>query len=57
MLLEAPLDKALLSSSPSRVEIRRVDNQSSFFINGEKIEIKGVGLNYEDGHDFELLKK
>ncbi len=44
-------------SNPSLVQVKEVEGQYSFYINSEKFEIKGVGINYADGHDFEALHK
>lgn len=46
-----------VAEKPVKVEIKQIDHQSRFFVNGKKFEIKGVGLNYADGHNFELLHK
>ncbi len=44
-------------STSSFVEIKEVDGQYNFYVNDEVFEIKGVGINYTDGHDFEALDK
>ncbi|WP_367586100.1 glycoside hydrolase family 2 TIM barrel-domain containing protein [Aquimarina sp. 2304DJ70-9] len=45
------------NNKPSMVEVKEVEGQYNFFVNEEKFEIKGVGINYADGHDFEALHK
>ena len=40
-----------------KVTIREVEGQYNFYINETKFEIKGVGINYVDGHDFEALSQ
>ncbi len=42
---------------PSQVKVKAEDGAYNFFVNGEKFELKGVGINYADGHDFEALYK
>lgn len=45
------------TNKPSLVEVKEVDKQYNFYVNKEKFEIKGVGINYTDGHDFDALYK
>ncbi len=44
-------------SGPSLVEVKEVEGNYDFYVNGNKFEVKGVGINYVDGHDFEALHK
>ena len=40
----------------SVVKVKKVEGISSFYVNGEKFDLRGVGFNWEYGHDFEGLK-
>ncbi|WNJ19052.1 glycoside hydrolase family 2 TIM barrel-domain containing protein [Pontibacter sp. G13] len=38
-----------------KVEIKQVDGQYDFYVNGQKFEIKGAGLDFNSGQDFQAL--
>ena len=42
---------------PVKVVVKEVNDRYNFYLNDKKFELKGVGINYEDGHDFEALAK
>ncbi|MCK8521746.1 hypothetical protein M0D21_09200 [Aquimarina sp. D1M17] len=41
----------------SKVKVKEVNGQYNFYIDNTKFEIRGVGINYADGHNFKALKE
>ena len=39
----------------TKVEIKQVDGQYDFYINGERFDLKGAGLDMNAGQDFQSL--
>ena len=44
------------SKSASKVEVKKVEGISSFYVDGEKFDLKGVGFNWEYRNDIEGIK-
>ncbi|WP_219006819.1 glycoside hydrolase family 2 TIM barrel-domain containing protein [Aquimarina litoralis] len=39
----------------SKVVVKQIEGVYKFYVNDKKFDLKGVGINYVDGHDFEAL--
>ncbi|MBQ4818557.1 glycoside hydrolase family 2 TIM barrel-domain containing protein [Aquimarina sp. MMG016] len=53
--VKAQKRKDIVINTPSKVAVKEIDGQYNFYVNDKKLELKGVGINYADGHDFEAL--
>ncbi len=46
-----------INAQATKVVVKEVDGQYNFYLDNKKFELKGVGINYIDGHDFDALHK
>lgn len=47
----------IYAQKSSKVFVKQIEGVYSFYVNNKKFDLKGVGINYVDGHDFEALHR
>ncbi len=47
----------LADRKPAKVMVKAAEGRYQFYVNDQPLALRGVGINYVDGHDFEALYK